>query len=304
MGQRTLPPLLDPPRISPARLLASLRFERAGVGERVGRQVLLARAWPRQQPRPRGELSYELEFDSEHGTLLRRATSEDRRRVAVTEALEVCYGRQIDPERLMSVLPDDQPTRSVNAPRAVQTASLAPALNAGASARRDRLRRPAATVWLTGLSGAGKTTLASAIECELLGQRYPTCVLDGDELRQGLSSDLGLSRDDRADQARRAACIAGLVVRWGGSLSWRWCLRTQRTACERMRSTGSSACRSAKAWIDTPLAECEDRDPKGLYAGARSGTVRGLTGVDAPYEPPRSSVSARARAWQGSRVHR
>ncbi|HWF74597.1 MAG TPA: adenylyl-sulfate kinase [Solirubrobacteraceae bacterium] len=146
--------------------------------------------------------------------------------------------------------------------------------------------RPSPTVWLTGLSGAGKTTLACALDLELQRLEYPTCVLDGDELRRGLSSDLGLSPADRAEQARRVAWVAGLISRSGV------------VAVVALVSPYTEDRRRARAiheelevpflevWVDTPLAVCEERDAKGLYARARSGDLHGLTGLDAPYEKP------------------
>jgi bifunctional enzyme CysN/CysC len=146
--------------------------------------------------------------------------------------------------------------------------------------------RPAQTVWLTGLSGAGKTTLALAVERELLRLSLPTCVLDGDELRRGLSSDLGLSRRDRAEQARRVACVAGLISRSGVVAvvalvsPYAEDRRRARVIHEELRVP------FLEVWVDTPLAVCEERDAKGLYARARSGELSGLTGVAAPYEAP------------------
>ncbi|MDQ6807315.1 MAG: adenylyl-sulfate kinase [Actinomycetota bacterium] len=146
--------------------------------------------------------------------------------------------------------------------------------------------RPAQTVWLTGLSGAGKTTLAYALERELLRRGHPTCVLDGDELRQGLSSDLGLSPGDRAEQARRVACVAGLISRSGVvavvALVSPYAEDRQR-AREMHESLGVPFW---EVWVDTPLAVCEERDAKGLYARARSGDLHGLTGLGAPYQAP------------------
>jgi bifunctional enzyme CysN/CysC len=147
-------------------------------------------------------------------------------------------------------------------------------------------RRPAPTVWLTGLSGAGKTTLAFALERELLRLGFPTCVLDGDELRRGLSSDLGLSPGDRAEQARRVACVATLISRSGVvavvALVSPY-VDDRRRARELHENLGVPFW---EVWVDTPLAVCEERDAKGLYARARSGKLSGLTGLDSPYEVP------------------
>jgi len=128
--------------------------------------------------------------------------------------------------------------------------------------------------------------MALALERELLRMRYPASVLDGDQLRRGLSSDLGLARGDRAEQARRVAHVAALLTQAGVVAI---VALVSPYADDRMRARrihdelGIPFC---EVWVDTPLSVCEDRDPKGLYARVRSGELRGLTGVDDPYEPP------------------
>jgi adenylyl-sulfate kinase len=287
-----LPPLLDPPLLDPRRLLLALRLESAGVGLRAGREVLRARAWQRQQRRSGDQSCYDLEFDSEHGTMLRHEVLQHGRVVQVTEALEVSFGCAINPDLFVFLAPDGEPARSLDAaeharpPAASGNGNGNGNSNGNGSYSHYRLGRPAETVWLTGLSGAGKTTLASAIEQELLRLRYPACVLDGDELRQGLSSDLGLSRGDRAEQARRVAHVAALMSKSGVvaivALVSPYA-DDRRRAREIHEEVGVPFC---EVWVDTPLSVCEGRDPKGLYARARSGKLHCLSGVDAPYEPP------------------
>jgi bifunctional enzyme CysN/CysC len=142
------------------------------------------------------------------------------------------------------------------------------------------------TLWLTGLSGAGKTTLALALERELAPIGYPTCVLDGDELRKGLTSDLGLSREDRSEQARRAAHVAALIAR-SGVIAIVALISPygddRRNAREIHEQLGLPF---FEVWVDTPVEICERRDPKGLYARARAGQLHDFTGLDAPYERP------------------
>jgi bifunctional enzyme CysN/CysC len=142
------------------------------------------------------------------------------------------------------------------------------------------------TLWLTGLSGAGKTTLALALERELAPIASPTCVLDGDELRKGLTSDLGLSHEDRSEQARRAAHVAALIAR-SGVIAIVALISPyaddRRNAREIHEQLGL---RFFEVWVDTPFEICERRDPKGLYARARAGQLHDFTGLDAPYEPP------------------
>jgi hypothetical protein len=98
-GMPTIPPLLDPSLLSPASLLAMLRFEPVGSGERLGCEVLVARAWPRGAAAGTAEVSFEFEFDAEHGTVLRRARFEDGRCVQMPEALSACFDGPIDPDR-------------------------------------------------------------------------------------------------------------------------------------------------------------------------------------------------------------
>jgi adenylyl-sulfate kinase len=150
----------------------------------------------------------------------------------------------------------------------------------------QRLACLGATLWLTGLPAAGKTTVAHAIERRLAELGRIAVVLDGDALRKGLSSDLGLSPEDRSEQARRAAHVAALLAQAGVvavvALVSPYA-EDRRRAREIHESEGLSF---NEIWIDTPLHVCQQRDPKGLYRRARAGELRGLTGVDAPYEPP------------------
>ena len=143
-----------------------------------------------------------------------------------------------------------------------------------------------ATVWITGLPAAGKTTLAAAVRAELTRRGVVVCVLDGDELRRGLSSDLGLSRGDRAEQARRAAHVAALVAQAGvvAVVALVSPYADDRHAARELHD--AKGIPFVEVWIDTPLAVCQQRDPKGLYARARNGELTGLTGIDEPYEPP------------------
>jgi len=143
-----------------------------------------------------------------------------------------------------------------------------------------------ATLWFTGLPGAGKTTMAEAVRRELTRRGRPACILDGDALRAGLSSDLGLSRADRSEQARRAAHVAILLADCGvvalvALVSPYAADRHAARVLHRERDL-----QFCEIWVDTPVTICQQRDPKGLYARARSGALKGLTGVDGPYEPP------------------
>lgn len=139
---------------------------------------------------------------------------------------------------------------------------------------------------LTGLPGAGKTTLARALTQHFLQQfNYEVTLLDGDEVRRLLSSELGYSREHRHLNVLRHAYIAAELCRHGALVI---CALIAPYAADRaeMRRTISAQGRFIEIYLSTPLAVCEQRDPKGLYARARAGTLAHMTGIDDPYEPP------------------
>jgi bifunctional enzyme CysN/CysC len=145
---------------------------------------------------------------------------------------------------------------------------------------------PGATVWITGLPASGKSTLAAVVEARLLAAGRAAYVLDGDNLRHGLNGDLGFSAQDRTENVRRTAEVAALLADAGVV-----CLAALVSpyAADRDAARAAHARRELpflEVHVATTLAECERRDPKGLYARARAGELSGLTGVDAPYEPP------------------
>jgi adenylylsulfate kinase len=152
------------------------------------------------------------------------------------------------------------------------------------SERALQFGHPPATFWLTGLSGAGKSTIAFEFEERLRRERRPCIVLDGDALRCGLSRDLGFSEGDRRENIRRTAEVArmmndvGLVV----VTSLVSPLRDDRAIARAI--VGDP--RFVEVYVSTSLQVCEARDPKGLYRKARRGELRDFTGVSAPYEPP------------------
>jgi adenylyl-sulfate kinase len=158
-------------------------------------------------------------------------------------------------------------------------------------ARADRWRQlgqTGAVVWLTGLSGSGKSTLALALDTALHGQGKHCYLLDGDNLRHGLCRDLGFSDLDRKENIRRTGEVARLMAEAGLIVI---CSLISPFSDDRNQIRQS--CRSAEvpfieAFINAPLAVCEERDPKGLYKKARAGTIPGFTGIDSPYESPAS----------------
>jgi bifunctional enzyme CysN/CysC len=150
------------------------------------------------------------------------------------------------------------------------------------------LGRRGATVWLTGLPSSGKSTIAAALEALLVGNGRAAYVLDGDTLRHGLTGDLGFSAEARAESVRRAG-EAALLVADAGTLSIVSLVSpaaAARAAVRRRHEDEGLA--FLEVHVDTPVEECERRDPKGLYAKARAGEITGFTGVDDPYEAPAS----------------
>lgn len=141
---------------------------------------------------------------------------------------------------------------------------------------------------ITGLPAAGKTTLGAQLAAHIESHyRRPVTLLDGEEIRQLLSSELGYSRQDRRLNALRHGYIAAQVCRHGGVAI---CALIAPYAADRaeMRGLVTRYGAFAEIYLSTPLAECERRDPKGLYARARAGQLRHVTGIDDPYEPPLS----------------
>jgi adenylyl-sulfate kinase len=154
--------------------------------------------------------------------------------------------------------------------------------------RWDCLGQEGATVWFTGLSGAGKSTTAAAVEAHLLAAGRFAYRLDGDNLRHGLCSDLDFSHEGRSENVRRVAEIAALFADAGAvALA---CLispyAADRIAARRLHER--AGLRFIEVYLSTDIAECTRRDVKGLYARAESGEIGNMTGVADPYEPPSS----------------
>lgn len=142
------------------------------------------------------------------------------------------------------------------------------------------------TVWLTGLSGSGKSTIAVAVEAALLERGRHAYLLDGDNLRHGLNGNLGFSAADRAENVRRVGEVARLFAD-AGTVTLVSLVSPYVADRDRVRALHEEAgVRFVEVFVDTPLEECERRDPKGLYAKARAGELKGMTGIDDPYEPP------------------
>jgi bifunctional enzyme CysN/CysC len=144
-------------------------------------------------------------------------------------------------------------------------------------------QRPA-LLWFTGLSGAGKSTIANLVEKRLHAEGYHTYLLDGDNVRHGLNKDLGFTDADRVENIRRVAEVARLMVDAGLIVlaSFISPFRAERRLARDLLEPGEFI----EVHVDTPLAVAESRDRKGLYAKARAGKLANFTGIDSPYEPP------------------
>lgn len=154
--------------------------------------------------------------------------------------------------------------------------------------RWERLGQQGATVWFTGLPGAGKTTVATAVEAQLIDAGRSAYRLDGDNLRHGLCSDLGFSRDDRETNVSRVGEIARLFAD-AGTVALVALVSPYAACREKVRELHErEGLAFVEVYVNTPQQECARRDPKGLYARARNGELRGMTGVDDPYEEPRA----------------
>ena len=160
------------------------------------------------------------------------------------------------------------------------------ALEIGRAARAAAKGQRACVVWLTGLSGAGKSTIANLVEKQLFARGRHTYLLDGDNVRHGLNKDLGFTAEDRVENIRRVAEVSRLMVDAGliVLVSFISPYRAERRMARGLLGDGEFV----EVFVDTPLALAESRDVKGLYAKARRGELRNFTGIDAPYEVPES----------------
>jgi len=152
------------------------------------------------------------------------------------------------------------------------------------AARWEALGGRGITVWFTGLSGSGKSTIAARVERRLLESGRPAYLLDGDNLRHGLNRDLGFTPEARVENVRRVGEVARLFVDAGliVLVSLISPFRAEREAARALLGEGEFL----EIHVTAPLAVCEARDPKGLYAKARQGEIPNFTGIDSPYEPP------------------
>ena len=158
----------------------------------------------------------------------------------------------------------------------------------GRARRWQALGQQGATVWFTGLPGAGKTTVATTVEARLIDAGRSAYRLDGDNLRHGLCSDLGFSKGDRETNVGRVGEMAKLFAD-AGTIALVALVSPYAECREKVRELHErEGLTFIEVYVNTPHQECARRDPKGLYARAQSGELKGMTGVDDPYERPRA----------------
>lgn len=151
--------------------------------------------------------------------------------------------------------------------------------------REARQRHAGAVAWFTGLSGSGKSTLANELDWRLFERGIASYVLDGDNIRHGLNSDLGFSPEDRTENIRRIGEVAKLLVD-SGTIALTAFISPYREDRDRVRALMSRESDFLEIFVHAPLDVCELRDPKGLYRKARAGEIPEFTGISAPYEEP------------------
>ncbi|MCC0175748.1 adenylyl-sulfate kinase [Waterburya agarophytonicola K14] len=144
------------------------------------------------------------------------------------------------------------------------------------------MKQRGVAVWFTGFSGAGKSTIADALTEKLKTEGYQLEVLDGDEIRENLTKDLGFSKEDRDTNIRRIGFVAKLLAR-NGVIVLVPVISPYRAIREEMRANIDNF---LEVFVNAPLSVCEDRDVKGLYKQVRAGKIKQFTGIDDPYEPP------------------
>ncbi len=152
--------------------------------------------------------------------------------------------------------------------------------------RQNLLKQKGCTIWFTGLSGSGKSTIAFTLEHALVQRGHLAYVLDGDNIRHGLNKNLGFSAADREENIRRIGEVAKLFADTGviTMTSFISPYRKDRDLVRQIHVEGKLP--FVEIYVNTPIATCENRDPKGLYKKARAGQLKGFTGIDDPYEEP------------------
>lgn len=156
----------------------------------------------------------------------------------------------------------------------------------GRAEKQQQLNQTAKVIWMTGLSGSGKSTIAIAFEKLLHAKGFQTMVLDGDNTRTGICNNLGFSLEDRAENIRRIAEVSKLFTQAGIV-----CINSFVSPTREIRAMAQEIIGKddfLEIYINAPLEVCEERDVKGLYKKARQGEIKGFTGIDSPYEAPQN----------------
>ena len=181
----------------------------------------------------------------------------------------------------------DKPSAEDSANAKPKSGNITKVASSVSSKERERLlRHSPRTLWLTGLSGSGKSTIAKLLEKRLVQEGVLAFILDGDNIRYGLNRDLGFSNADRKENIRRIAEVARLMNDAGVVVITAFISPFREDRLAAKQTIGAD--RFSELYVSTPLETCEKRDPKGLYQKARNGEIQGFTGIDAPYEPPES----------------
>ena len=196
----------------------------------------------------------------------------------------VIYGRDVGYK--IEKISFDEDTENISATKVRKSMNITPVRHeVNEEERNKRLGHKGCVIWLTGLSGSGKTTLAKGIERKLFDKGYNTYMLDGDNVRDGLNSNLGFSDEDREENIRRIGEVASLFAKAG------YIVITSIISPfsdGRQKALNAFKKNSYEIYLSCDIETCEKRDPKGLYKRARSGEIKNFTGIDSPYEVPLS----------------
>ena len=196
----------------------------------------------------------------------------------------VIYGRDVGYK--VEKISFDKETESISATKVRKSMNITPVSHdVSANERIKRSGHKGAVVWLTGLSGSGKTTLAKNVERKLFDKGYNVYMLDGDNVRDGLNSNLGFSDEDREENIRRIGEVAALFARAGFVVITAF---ISPFAKDRKIALNAFNDNSHEIYLSCDIETCEERDPKGLYKKARNGEISDFTGIDSPYEAPES----------------